>query len=574
MPPPPISAPAPRRGLLLWIVYAAVAVTASALVARYLPMWFRDDDGAFLGFAAHHPVTDAFVPGTGAVQTFYRPISVAFFALAYRFFGLTYWPYQFTQILLTFGIWAAFYAMLRQLWGRWKPALAATILHPLLFASLYYFNFRFSQVNYQLEALLGFSAIALAAWGWRRRSLAALLGGLLLTELAYGAKEPSCVYLPILHAYAAMTLGRQSPIRWRWIVVYLAVGAAMTAGHLLLVRSHFSSFGGASNLTFDYIFARVSFYSRLLTNGATGIALMVLTGMACLGQTMRMRRLGSWRGPLSFLAGSAGVEVYRFVHPLVPVAAISLAAAQALPFGLAAAVLLALITQLKEMWTIYLLQASWMFLAALVGAIAFSPLPASLATANAWSRRRLHLDLRVPALVLVLAAGGLAAYEGRGKLLALQVTSDRRAITRDLTRYVAQNLPTGATLAIAQWRDLGTTHEQQHALGEYERSRQLIQWYNRWYWNILDVFGRGDIVATYVDGQGVTQAINYEFIAESFPHKDVYAMTTGNAETQAVERLLDGRAKAVFSVKAGDEEGRIYHVFPAAATAPASSRSP
>ena len=92
---------------LVWAIYAVAGVVVAAIVASAFPMWFRDDDGAFLHFAANHGLTDAFVPGEGAVQSFYRPVSVAAFWLAYRAFGLRYWPYQFTQVLLTFGILAA-----------------------------------------------------------------------------------------------------------------------------------------------------------------------------------------------------------------------------------------------------------------------------------------------------------------------------------------------------------------------------------------------------------------------------------------------------------------------------------
>ena len=88
---PPGQPPAQRasRRWRAWGAYAALAGIVAVAVTVAAPLWFRDDDAAFLHFAHHHSLAEAFAPGAGAVQSFYRPVTVAASWLAYRAFGLT-----------------------------------------------------------------------------------------------------------------------------------------------------------------------------------------------------------------------------------------------------------------------------------------------------------------------------------------------------------------------------------------------------------------------------------------------------------------------------------------------------
>ena len=493
---------APRRWA--WAGYALLAVTAATALCLLFPLWFRDDDGAFLRFAAQQPLSAAFRPQTGSVQGFFRPVSVAAFWLAYRAFGWTYWPYQFGQVLITFGILAAFHAMLRAMWGRPWPALAAAAIHPLAFSGLYYFTFRFSQVNYQLELLLGFAAAGLGAAGWRRRSAPLLAAALLVTELAYGAKEPSCVWLPILQAWSAIVLGRRAGATWKPVALFLAALAALTAWHLWLVRGHFTlqALGGQVALTPEFIWQRVAYYSSILRQGTSGVALAALGALACGAQAARWKAPGPWRVAGVLAAASAAGAVSYLLHPLPAVVAASAAVVPAWPFALGATALLAMIAQLEPMWAIYILQASWLMVAALVAAIAFSPLPAAAGRARAALRAKAGLDLRWLAAAACLPLVLAGAPKALRMVQALEATSCRRCLAGNLTMSLAATLPLHSRLALAVWEDIGTTHQQQHGQEYLQRADALIQWYPGVYQELLSALGRPDIVVvTYGDLQ-------------------------------------------------------------------------
>ena len=525
-------------------------------------MWFRDDDGAFVDFAVTHPLTDAFRPTVGAVQHFFRPISVAVFWLAYHAFGLTYWPYQFTQVVFTFGIWAAFYLMLRQLWARTAAAIAATVLHPLMFTSLYYFTFRFSQVNYQLELLLGFAAVALGACGWRRRSAALLAGALLLTELAYGAKEPACVYLPILHAWAAIVLGRRAGAAKRWIALWLLALLALTAWHVWLVRTHLPllAIGGKFSIDAAFVLERLRYYSGVMNQGLTGALLAVVAALACAVQAARIRRLGRWRWVAMGLVALAAGAASRFVHPVIPVLGASAAVLPAMPFALGALALVAATAQLQPVWTMYIMQATWLMTAALAAAIFHSPLPQALRRLAAFCRARAGLDLRLVAATLAGAALVGVLAKAPQYIEALKVTSQRRCIARDLTEYLARELPRQSVVALPLWEDIGTTHDQQHAMRYLDRAGVLIQWDHVLYRQLLSAYDRSDVIV-----------VRYSDLNSP----GCYLLATSRREMQAAERLCAELSKAsslqpvlLKSARHGGQHGGLWHV-PAAPPAKA-----
>jgi hypothetical protein len=161
-----------------------------------------------------------------------------------------------------------------------------------------------------------------------------------------------------------------------------------------------------------------------------------------------------------------------------------------------------MIAQLEPKWAIYVLQASWLMVAALTAAVAHSPLPAATVRAGRFLKARANLDWRLlaagAALAVVLA--GTAKFVRMAQ--ALDVTSCRRCIARDLTTFAVRDLPPDARLALPMWEDIGTTHQQQHGQEYLQRADALIQWHPVVYRDLLAALGRGDIVVTsYADLQ-------------------------------------------------------------------------
>lgn len=537
---------APRPRAWGWLAYAAVAVAATVVITAWLPLWFRDDDAGFLLFAENHGLWESFSPEVGAVQTFYRPLFVAAFWLAYQAFGLTYAPYQAIQVLVTFGIWATFYAMLRGLWDHRPAALVATLLHAAIFSRFYYFTFRFSQLNYQLELLLGFAAVAVAASGWRRGSPGRLIAAVLLTELAYLAKEPACVYLPLLHAWAAVSLGRRAGAKPRTIALWLLAVVAVTGGHVWLVRTHFRllAVGGQIAVDFDFIWTRLTYYARVLQGGIGGDLLAVLIGLAAACQVLRVRlsrTIGAVVGVAAFLAAAT---LAMFIHPILPVIAIAAAVPAAWPFAIGAIALIAAIAQLQPTWAMYIMQASWLMTAACVAAILHSPLPHVLAPlCDRLGRRGL--------VVLITLMLPIAAILIVPRVQALRVVSDRRILARDLTKQHVLKLPPHATLAMPLWEDLGYTPQGIHAMGFVDRARVHLQWPGKLYGQLLAACGRGDI-----------RVINHSD-ACSVP---VYLLATGTHERLAAMHLATvltergAMLETVVRLDRGDETGGLWRV--------------
>jgi len=545
---------APRPRAWGWLVYAAVAVAAAVVVTTWLPLWFRDDDAGFLLFAENHGLWESFSPDVGAVQTFYRPLFVAAFWLTYHAFGLTYAPYQAIQILVTFGIWAAFYAMLRNLWGNRLAALGATLLHAAIFSRFYYFTFRFSQLNYQLELLLGFTAVAVAASGWRRRCPGRLITAVVLTELAYLAKEPACVYLPLLHAWAAVVLGRRAGAKARTIALWLLAVVAVTAGHVWLVRTHFRllAVGGQIAVDFDFIWTRLTYYARVLQGGIGGDLLAVLIGLAAACQVLRLRLRRSVGAVVGVAAFFAAATAAMFIHPILPVIAIAAAVPAAWPFAIGAVALIAAIAQLQPTWAMYIMQASWLMTAACVAAVLHSPLSQILAPLRDRLGRRGLVVLA--ALMLPIA---LALVVPR--IRALRVVSDRRILARDLTRQHVLKLPPHATLAMPLWEDLGHTPQSIHALGFVNRARVHLQWPGKLYGQLLAACGRGDI-----------RVIDHSDVRSP----PVYLLATGTHERLAAMRLAaaltarGGTVETLAEVTRGVETGGLWRVDLRPTTAP------
>jgi len=477
---------------------------------------------------------------------------VATFWLAFHCFGTFYWPYQFTQILMTFGIWAAFFSMLRQLWGQNRAAMAACLIHPVLFASLYYFTFRFSQVNYQLELLFGFTSIAVAIAGWRKRSAWLLVAALPITELAYAAKEPSCAYLPILHAWGAIVLGRRAGARWKWIVLYLAAIVIMTGSYIWVVQSHLRllAFSGAFSIDAKFIWTRLRFYAGLINGGVSGFLFNLMLALACAAQAIRLAARSRRRWAAAVAAALAGAALSRLVHPVIPVLLLSLPVLTALPLALGAAALVAMICQLEPMWSIYIMQATWFMTGAVVAGISWSPLPRIVQKAFVLCARR--LNVRPGVLLAALSVIIIAAMFPKLFRLeqALKVTSWRRCIARDLTEELIREAPTGAAVAIAIWEDIGTTHRRQHNVAPYRRAEELIQWYTDVYRDLLVSYGRADMTVT-----------NYA----NLPSIPSYVLASSLREMQAAEdfiaeRSADENAKPtlVKKVKYGWQRGALW----------------
>ncbi len=472
-----------------WVFYALLALAVSVWVTWAAPMWFGDTDASWLAWASQHGLADAW-GRAGVLAGDWRPLTLSVEWLAFHTFGWTYWPYQLVQLLGWFATLGAYYAMLRALWWAPRLALAAAMLTALVFFWLHYYVFHFAQVGFQLALALGFASVALAASGWRHRSWPRLIAGLGLLALAYLAREAAVVYLPVLHGYAAIALGRPRRQRLRGALVFTAAVVVCSGLYLWFVRGHLEDWPVLRTLTLQGAWQRLSFYAGLLCGGPACWLLTVLAALAGVAQAMRLvGRRWAW---MALIGGTLALLTAR-VHPLVTLLILSVMVRRVWPFALWALLTQAALLLMRPMWPLYLLEPSFAYVPGLLVAIHHSPL-------GIWARRfveraRGGQRTMVQSAIVIAIAVVLANLEGpvRRHVAALAISSQRRQAMRDLTDLLIERAPAGDRVGLVTDAELGRLPQAVHALTPDKRAIEMVQFGPAQYQQLLTAMGRDDL---------------------------------------------------------------------------------
>lgn len=544
----------PRRGW--WTAYALGALAVSLAVALSVPMWFRDTDAPYQFFVASHGIGAIANPSAGVLEGGWRPVTLGLWWLAFHAFGGTYWLYQFVQTLLWFATLLAYYLMLRNLWGHARPALVAAGLTPLAYFWINYYAFHFAQVDFQLELLLGFASVALAGYGWRRRHNQPVILSWFVLVLAYGAKEPAMLFLPVLHVAAGIVIGRSRRLPWWRIGLSCAVVLAITVGQLWLIWPNLGQW--LIWPTWAELAQRWNYYAGLSCGDGTGVMLAMLAALAGFAQAMRLS-LKAW--PLAVGLGGLLALAGLGVHPLLPAIALTLLLPQAWPFTLWGLVMQGSLLFLQPMGPIYLLESSFAYVPLFVQAIWRSPVTA---LARATLVRIGPTELNLVRTGLILA--GVVALAHFDELLshqfqALRTVSYRRQVTRALTDELVRRAPRGAEVAIVSYSDIGGSPGAVRDLPPEQRAQVMLQFSRTQYAQMLALAGRADLRVVSLD--------------ELSDLGTGWLLVTSDTEMAAAGSILGNLGAPEAPVQRGQVTGGLWKVPRGRASRPAAtSQSP
>lgn len=473
-----------------WVLYALAACAVAVAVTTKAPMWFGPDEAALIELAVNHPFAAALDPRHTPPDTVYQPLHTGAWWLAYRAFGWTYWPYQFAHLLLWLAAVAAFYLMLRGLWGRARPALAATAMTAAVLIGLDYAVFSFARLGNPLGMALAFASVALAAEGWRRGQWWMIALSWPAALLALAGDLSTATYLPILHLAAAVQAGRARGTRWQSILAGAAVVAALTGAYVLAVRLVDGWSLAAPFFDWAEFVHRWRHSARLLRVGMTGMALTLLAGVAGAAQG---GRLGIRRLPLLAATGLGVAALARWIHPAAALVLITLMSPRAWPFAAwAIAAQLALLLA-GPAWRLWLLQGAFVFVPGFVWAIDHSQAGASL---RRLYRRTRSSDRRLIQTAALLALVVLAAHfrASLGRCVeALRVTSERRQAARELTMLAITEISADGRLALVMAGDLGLPSRGLDAADPVRRAAETPLFDARSFSRLLAALSREDI---------------------------------------------------------------------------------
>ncbi len=208
------------------ILIAAV----SFLLPLAFPVYFREDDVAYLHWARTYGFWDSFDPGRATLFGMFRPVQNVVWWLLYHTAGLDPYPYQVVITLTYLVAFACFLGFAASALSR-SVAWMTAIAYLAGFHFLMYIIFWFSDLTYTLEIMLAHAALwclaaAVNAFSWLR-----LAAGLVLFLGAVLAKEPAAFMIPCGFVFLVFlrwkTLRQDDRIRLAGVaVLMLVVGAS------------------------------------------------------------------------------------------------------------------------------------------------------------------------------------------------------------------------------------------------------------------------------------------------------------------------------------------------------------
>lgn len=207
-----------------------VLVAVSFLLPLAFPVYFRDDDVAYLHWARTHGFLDSFDPGKATLFGMFRPVQNLVWWLLYHAAGLDPYPYQVVITLTYLVAFGCFVGFAGSAFSR-SVSLMTAIAYLAGFHFLMYIIFWFSDLTYTLEIMLAHAALWCLAAAANPFSWPRLTAGLALFLGAVLAKEPAAIMVPFGFVFLVSlrwsSLGRGDRIRLAAAaIILLAAGAS------------------------------------------------------------------------------------------------------------------------------------------------------------------------------------------------------------------------------------------------------------------------------------------------------------------------------------------------------------
>lgn len=255
-----------------WQVFLAGGILLAAvsfLLPLAFPVYFRDDDVAYLQWARTHGFLDSLDPGKATLFGMFRPVQNIVWWLLYHAAGLNPYPYQVVitlTYLVAFGCFAGFAATALSR----SVALMTVAAYLAGFHFLMYIIFWFSDLTYTLEIMLAHAALWCLASAVNVFSRVRLAAGLALFLGAVLAKEPAAVMIPCGFAFLVFlrwkTLSKGDRIRLAGVAVFLVAAGALWILLNPSLRSRQGIPGGSLAVAWrTFIQPRWDYYARSFT---------------------------------------------------------------------------------------------------------------------------------------------------------------------------------------------------------------------------------------------------------------------------------------------------------------------
>lgn len=262
--------PSPPRPLHGYWAAIGIAFLAAWIIPTFFPVYFRNDDVAYLLWAKTHTVWDCFHPNTATLFGMFRPLQNLTWWSLYQVSGLNPFPYQ---VALTF----CYLLSLIFYFGFIRTALsslaakAALVAYAIGFHFLTYIIFWYSDFTYVLELMFMTASLWLTAQALRNGSRTVLTGGFALFVAAILSKEPAALIIPPVVCQLVANRWREldKAGQRRWMIV-IAAQLILGAAWLLLnpaVRGRQGLSLTSLAALHEFILPRWRFYAGVLISG-------------------------------------------------------------------------------------------------------------------------------------------------------------------------------------------------------------------------------------------------------------------------------------------------------------------
>ncbi|MBN2302491.1 MAG: hypothetical protein JXN60_08250, partial [Lentisphaerae bacterium] len=395
----------------VWAAAIVLGAVASAVLAHWLPVYFRMDDAAYMAWAAEYAYWwQAFDPRVGVLHGMFRPMVNLWWQLLWAAFEFEPIGYQ---VVLTFA-----YALALIVWldaiVRWSNSgmygMVTIGLWLLLFFRLQYVVFWFSSSVYVLSVLFIMGAFH-GAVRWRRGSRFAVVQVVVFHLLAMLTRESSALILPAVYTSFYMQNEHDSAFRR----LFPVLGFVSLAGIFwVLIKPGLAARIGApenGRQLLGFVTERWQFYGDFLSAGA-GLLLWILLALLLTresrGRTPVIRAI-LWFAAAVTLAGAVTARSFPtsgWLGIVTGCVAVALFSRKGRLGALWFVLPVVMVTLIEFKIRTYMLEAS--FGAAMLAGVAFTPLAQrSWDLLYRWLQQKRMMVLL--SLVGVLIVAGLVA---------------------------------------------------------------------------------------------------------------------------------------------------------------------